>query len=191
MPRRSASRRRRASSSTAPARRSGSTPSRLSSSSAAAAASSGLQGSKPLLQSSNPTGELSQVTVAAARCMASGRGPRRGRSGGCGLVSGGCVIRVRPSFTRRQAGGPDEGRECGEGRIGLTDQPGEQFRQFGIGGHGRQLILPKVEKTAGQALEIRRLGHGASIAAAPRHGQPRHGAAQQDTLCIAAFSTET
>jgi len=48
----------------------------------------------------------------------------------------------------------------GSGRSRHGHEPVQGFRGLGVGRHGRQLILPQVEETACQVLQIRGIRHG-------------------------------
>jgi hypothetical protein len=78
-------------------------------------------------------------------------------------------------------------QERGHAGRGHADPARHGFGQLRIARHGRQLILPQIEKSAGEALWIGRFGHGASIwAASPETNGTRKKLRRRDG--IAAIS---
>jgi hypothetical protein len=114
---------------------------------APASANSRLQGSDPLLKSSEAPQELPQLAAIKARCGGSGRGPSSGRAFSVGAPCG-----------RRGAGGGVIARACaalgGSGPGSRRPQARQRVRQRRVGGERRELILPQVDELFGQSVEV-------------------------------------
>jgi hypothetical protein len=98
-----------------------------------------LDGRETVLNTGKAAREVSQNTVALARCADSGRGASR-RSGRPGLVDRGRLTRRGISRKRRAGSDPEL----------------QQFRLSEVGHEGSQIILPQIQVAAG---EIFGIGH--------------------------------
>ncbi|RAU23301.1 hypothetical protein CU669_03930 [Paramagnetospirillum kuznetsovii] len=103
------------------------------------------------------------VEACVIRCSGSGRGPaRKGAFSGLGLVGGAwrdCPFigsRLIPDRGGLALGDPGGFRHGGGGLGHHGDTPGDGFAQGGVGRHGGDLLLPKVEVSARERVEIGR-----------------------------------